>query len=59
VLLALCDIAPGEEVTISYVDEDAPLEERREMLAEYGFECECDKCTAEQLALDLDLGAGA
>ncbi|KAL4419340.1 hypothetical protein ABPG75_002643 [Micractinium tetrahymenae] len=53
VILALCDIAPGEEVTLSYIDEEAPLEERREQLAEYGFACACDKCTAEELAAEL------
>lgn len=34
-------------------DEEAPLEDRREQLAEYGFLCACDKCTAEELAAEL------
>ncbi|KAL4420876.1 hypothetical protein ABPG77_002835 [Micractinium sp. CCAP 211/92] len=53
VILALRDIAPGEEVTLSYIDEEAPLEERREQLGEYGFACACDKCSAEELAAEL------
>ena len=34
-------------------DEEAPLEERREQLADYGFVCACDKCAAEELAAEL------
>ena len=56
VVLALRDIAPGEEVTLSYVDEGAPWAERAEALAEYGFACDCDKCGAEALAAELALG---
>lgn len=106
VILALRDIGPGEEVTLSYIgegrgaapnppsggrgpipephlfppsqpclpnrlklvhpspspflsptpDEEAPLEERREQLADYGFVCACDKCSAEELAAELACG---
>ena len=49
VLLALRPIAAGDEVTISYVDEEEPLGERRAALADYGFECACEKCVAEEL----------
>ena len=56
VVLALRDISPGEEVTLSYVDEGAPWAQRAEALAEYGFACACDKCGAEALAADLALG---
>lgn len=47
-VLALRDIAPGEEVTISYIDESAPLEERRADLADYQFVCRCARCVAEE-----------
>ncbi|EFN50876.1 hypothetical protein CHLNCDRAFT_141673 [Chlorella variabilis] len=55
VILALRDIQAGEEVTLSYIDEEAPLEERRQQLADYGFRCACDKCQAEELAEALQL----
>ncbi len=51
VLVALRDISLGEEITISYIDEDAPLQERQDALAEYGFLCTCEKCVAEGVAL--------
>lgn len=53
VILALREVSPGEEVTISYVDAEAPLEERVEALRDYGFECTCEKCNAEHLAAEL------
>ena len=34
-------------------DQTAPLAERREPLADYGFVCACDKCSAEELAEEL------
>lgn len=48
VILALRDIAAGEEVMLSYIDEEAPLEERQEQLADYGFTCACHKCAAQK-----------
>ncbi|XP_024391830.1 histone-lysine N-methyltransferase ATXR2 isoform X1 [Physcomitrium patens] len=47
VLLALRPIKKGEEVTISYIDEDASLEERRAALADYAFLCRCSRCLEE------------
>ncbi|XP_042971748.1 histone-lysine N-methyltransferase ATXR2 isoform X3 [Carya illinoinensis] len=47
-LIALGPISKGEEVTISYVDEDLPLEERQALLADYGFKCKCPKCLQEE-----------
>jgi len=41
-------IAAGEEITISYTDEDGSLEERRRDLLDYGFRCGCLRCTAEE-----------
>ena len=54
-ILALRDIKPGQEVTISYIDvEDSktgvPLgyRERRRMLKDYGFECDCELCARQR-----------
>ncbi|XP_047150437.1 histone-lysine N-methyltransferase ATXR2 [Vigna umbellata] len=41
-------IRKGEEITISYVDEDLPFEERQASLADYGFRCRCPKCIEEE-----------
>ncbi|KAI0042507.1 SET domain-containing protein [Auriscalpium vulgare] len=43
---ALRRIAPGEEITISYLELSASYEERREDLRErYGFACTCTSCS--------------
>lgn len=47
VIVALQSICKGEEVTISYIDEDLPYEERQSLLADYGFSCRCAKCLKE------------
>lgn len=44
VLLATRPIQIGEEVTMSYIDEDSSWEERKAMLEDYGFICNCCKC---------------
>lgn len=46
VLLAKRGIAPGEEVTISYIDESLDFAERSAALQDYGFVCGCRRCTA-------------
>ncbi|KAI3830763.1 hypothetical protein MKW92_018209 [Papaver armeniacum] len=43
-IIALQPISKGEEITISYIDEDLPFEERQALLADYGFRCKCKKC---------------
>ncbi|KAL8167569.1 hypothetical protein V2J09_009068 [Rumex salicifolius] len=43
-IIALCSIQVGEEVTISYIDEELPYEERQALLADYGFICKCSRC---------------
>lgn len=48
-IIALRPITRGEEVTISYIDEDLPFKERQALLADYGFECRCSKCLDEEL----------
>lgn len=35
------------QITISYIDEGLPFEERQALLADYGFRCECSKCLEE------------
>jgi lysine-specific demethylase 8 len=42
--IALRDIIPGEELTISYIKTDVSYEERQSALANYGFSCKCIKC---------------
>jgi len=49
--LALKDIEPDEELTISYIEKDEPYESRRKALMNYGFECLCAKCLRENPAL--------
>eukprot|EP00980_Cylindrotheca_fusiformis_P019946 scaffold7025_cov123-Cylindrotheca_fusiformis.AAC.5 len=46
--VALRDIAQGEELTISYIENDASYEERQRALANYGFLCTCSKCEGER-----------
>ncbi|WVZ87279.1 hypothetical protein U9M48_033940 [Paspalum notatum var. saurae] len=48
VIIALKPISKDEEITISYIDEDLPYEERQEQLADYGFTCTCLKCQEER-----------
>ncbi|XP_010240963.1 PREDICTED: histone-lysine N-methyltransferase ATXR2 isoform X2 [Nelumbo nucifera] len=47
IIIALQSISKGDEITISYIDEDLPFEERQALLADYGFKCRCPKCTGE------------
>lgn len=47
---ALRDIPAGEELTLSYIDENDSLEERTGALAPYGFTCGCPKCLLEVAA---------
>jgi hypothetical protein len=47
-VVAIRDIAPGEELCISYIDVWETLETRTEQLANYGFLCHCNKCTRER-----------
>ncbi|KAK8951636.1 Histone-lysine N-methyltransferase ATXR2 [Platanthera zijinensis] len=48
VIIATRPISVGEEITISYIDEELPYEERQNLLADYGFKCSCPKCRKEQ-----------
>ncbi|KAL1726158.1 hypothetical protein EV714DRAFT_219899 [Schizophyllum commune] len=50
-LRAVRDIAPGEEITVSYCGEvDRPYSQRRALLAPYGFECDCRACVEGDIA---------
>uniref|UniRef100_A0A7N0TFA5 SET domain-containing protein n=1 Tax=Kalanchoe fedtschenkoi TaxID=63787 RepID=A0A7N0TFA5_KALFE len=46
-------IHKGEEITISYINEDLPYEERQELLADYNFTCKCSKCVRDQSHTDV------
>jgi SET and MYND domain-containing protein len=44
------DVAPGEELCISYVDTESSGEERRHLLLhKYGFRCPCVRCSGEEV----------
>ena len=48
VIVARKDIAEGEEITISYLDDDSKSrDERQDALADYGFVCRCARCEQE------------
>lgn len=47
-LLSLKTIQKGEEITISYINEELTYEERQSLLADYGFTCKCQKCLIEK-----------
>ena len=44
----LTQVAAGEEVTLSYIENDEPLAERIAGLHEYGFTCTCARCEKER-----------
>ena len=46
-IVALRDIAAGEEIVHPYVDREEPREERRAGLAIYGIQCNCARCLQE------------
>ncbi|CAI0460674.1 unnamed protein product [Linum tenue] len=46
-ILAARAISKGEEITISYIEEELPLAERWASLADYGFTCRCSRCLEE------------
>ena len=48
-LLLLRDVAEEEELTIAYVDAEAPLRERTAALAAlHGFHCRCERCGVQR-----------
>merc|ERR1711939_131256 len=42
--IATAPVAPGEELSISYIREEADVQVRRRRLLEYGFVCVCERC---------------
>ena len=61
-LVAKRDIAPGEELFITYVNPELPVEQRRRALLEWGFgRCACERCVKEERERKEaggDIGAG-
>ena len=48
-VIARRNIAAGEELFITYVNPDLPLEQRRRNLMEWGFgKCVCERCQREE-----------
>jgi len=48
VILAKRSIKSGEEIVMSYIDEELPYKQRKQDLSfSYSFECECRKCMRE------------
>ncbi|KAF9998278.1 hypothetical protein BGZ79_008041 [Entomortierella chlamydospora] len=46
---AIQDITKGQDVTISYIDTEMPLQARRlALLSDYHFHCCCDRCLREE-----------
>ena len=48
VVLAKQFVPAGDEITISYIDEALPYEERQAALLDYGFKCRCTLCQEDQ-----------
>lgn len=48
ILVAIGPIKKGEQVFISYIEEDMPWKERQSLLSDYGFVCKCGRCLQEQ-----------
>jgi Cupin-like domain/SET domain len=46
--VALKEISPNEELTISYIESDMSYEQRSQALAIYGFHCSCATCEKEK-----------
>lgn len=47
VATSLSPIMAGQELVISYIRQDANVQERKQQLIEYGFVCSCPKCVRE------------
>ncbi|KAK0670962.1 hypothetical protein QBC41DRAFT_354526 [Cercophora samala] len=50
--VAVRDIHPGEELTISYIYGIARRSTRQKELQDWGFECTCSQCTLNSLEID-------
>ena len=47
-LVANTAVAAGQELTVNYLEEGLPLQERQQGLLEYGFACSCSLCSSGQ-----------
>ncbi|KAF9370707.1 hypothetical protein CPB97_002534 [Podila verticillata] len=48
---AVKDIPKGQDITISYIDTEMPLQARRlALLSDYHFHCCCERCVREEMA---------
>ena len=47
VITARRALAAGEEITISYIEEDLTHSDRQQALRDYGFVCKCERCRSE------------
>jgi hypothetical protein len=55
--VAVRDIQPGEELSVSYIDATLDRDRRQERLREnWGFECECAQCQKDDLESALSDG---
>ena len=50
-VISLRDIAEGEELLQSYIDQTLVYEERQSSLADYGFICTCSLCSAQRIIM--------
>jgi len=48
--IALSPLSPGDEMSISYIRQEADVKERKQQLLEYGFVCSCERCLREDSA---------
>lgn len=46
--LRCSDIAAGEQIFLSYINEEQSKTERRADLRDYGFVCQCARCQTEE-----------
>ncbi|KAL1746581.1 hypothetical protein HDZ31DRAFT_33788 [Schizophyllum fasciatum] len=46
-MVAKADIAPGEELVVTYVDPELPYHQRQEEVEQWGFRCDCARCLEE------------
>eukprot|EP00747_Dinoflagellata_sp_TGD_P113556 gnl/TRDRNA2_/TRDRNA2_171738_c1_seq1.p2 gnl/TRDRNA2_/TRDRNA2_171738_c1~~gnl/TRDRNA2_/TRDRNA2_171738_c1_seq1.p2 ORF type:complete len:124 (+),score=13.94 gnl/TRDRNA2_/TRDRNA2_171738_c1_seq1:167-538(+) len=50
---ALRPIAQGEQIFVTYIRLDYPVDIRQKFLKEYLFDCKCDKCIFEMQQLSI------
>ena len=58
-VIAMRDIAAGEQLTISYIDASIrDVEHRARLLNNYGFTCGCGRCVSERDSMEKGTGKG-